>query len=127
MPGCGVHGNDKDARSRRNLPDTGYGLHAAEFGHGNIQQDEIGPERLREPDACEPVPRLARDRQAGLDADELFQAAAEQGVIFDYQYRWARRFSVCGRFASGMRRCRNATAFLSIMQCRKKEKEAQPL
>ena len=31
---------------------------------------------------------LARDRQAGLDADELFQAAAEQGVIFDYQYRW---------------------------------------
>ena len=88
MPGCGVHGNDKDARSRGNLPDTGYGLHAAEFGHGNIQQDEIGPERLREPDACEPVPRLARDRQAGLDADELFQAAAEQGVIFDYQYRW---------------------------------------
>lgn len=56
MPGCGVHGNDKDARSRGNLPDTGYGLHAAEFGHGNIQQDEIGPERLREPDACEPVP-----------------------------------------------------------------------
>ena len=44
--------------------------------------------RGMEPDACEPVPRLARDRQAGLDADELFQAAAEQGVIFHYQYRW---------------------------------------
>ena len=87
MPGCGVHGNDKDARSRRNLPDTGMASTPLSSGMEISSRMRSG-RRLREPDACEPVPRLARDRQAGLDADELFQAAAEQGVIFDYQYRW---------------------------------------
>ena len=75
-------------RASAQPPDTGYGLHAAEFGHGNIQQDEIGPERLRGRMPASPSPPRPRPSgRARCRAKGCFRPLQEQGVIFDYQYR----------------------------------------
>ena len=77
----GIHGEDQGSGLRCPAAQPGHGLEPVQMGHGDVDDENIGPQTLHQGQGLRTVGRLAEDRDVPRPLQEGADALADQVMI----------------------------------------------
>ena len=77
----GIHGEDQGPGLRCPAAQPGHGLEPVQVGHGDVDDENIGPQTLHQGQGLRTVGRLAEDRDVPRPLQEGADALADQVMI----------------------------------------------
>jgi hypothetical protein len=75
-------------RVRQNIANDARGFEAVQAGHGNIHDDELGPQRFRKPDGFLTISGFAAKLPLWKSMKDFLNASTDNRVVIDDDYSW---------------------------------------